>query len=207
MGVNIRELRGVRNLVIAPLTTDTAETIAYGTVIPFAGAREIGNEVEESSATGFYDNKASIVISAEGADTYSIVCSVLSDEVRATIEGRKYDETTGAYMGTPLSRPYVAIGFIGKDTDGKEYGYWIYKCKLTGGGEKYITEDDGTETVNLEYEATSIYTEHTFTKADNAPMKYYKADLEKVGGEAKFFAKVENPDTISSEMTMATKAK
>lgn len=202
MGINIRELRGIRNLVIAPLTTDTAEEITYGAVVPFAGAKEIGNEVEESSATSYYDNKASIVTSAEGSDTYGIVCSVLEDKVKATIEGRKYDEATGAYMGTPLARPYVAIGFIGKDTDGKEYGYWVYKCKLTGGAEKYITEDDGTETVNLEYEAVSIYTEHVFVKADKKPLKYYKVDLEKVGGEEKFFAKVENPDTISQAMAM-----
>ena len=140
MGINIRELRGVRGLVIAPLTKD-GEELSYGEVIPFAGAREIGNEAEESSATGYYDNKASIVTNAEGADTYSIICSVIPDDVRATVEGRVYDEETGGYMGTPLNRPYVALGFIGKDTDGVEYGYWIYKCKLTGGAEKYITSD------------------------------------------------------------------
>lgn len=195
MGVNIKELRGIRRLTIAELMEDTAEALTYGTPIPFAGAREIGNEAEESSATGYYDNRAAITTTAEGADVYSIICSVLDDAVRAKIEGRKYDETLGAYMGTRLKRPYIAIGFVGKDTDGKEYGYWVYKTKLTGGAEKHITEDDGTETTNLEYEATSIYTTHTFEKADGEALKFYKVDLEKVDEEV-FFTKVTDPDTV-----------
>lgn len=196
MGINFKDLRGVRRLTVAPLTKDDDTELTYGAPVPFAGAREIGNEAEESSATGYYDNQAAIVTSSEGADIYSIVCSVLDDSVRATIEGRKFDEATGAYMATPLKRPYVAMGFIGKDTDGVEYGYWVYKCKLTGGAEQHITEDDGTETTNLEYEATSIYTTHTFEKADGQPLKYYKVSLDKVE-EEKFFEKVADPDTLT----------
>lgn len=193
----LKNLKGIRKLMIAPLTTDTEETLAYATPVRLAGVREVGGETEESTGTEYYDNQASITTTAEGADTYSIITSVLEDAVRAVIEGRKADIEKGAYFGTPLKRPYIAIGFIGEDTNGQEYYYWIYKGKLTGGKEKHITKDDGTETTNLEWEYTSIYTQHRFTVADNEPMKFYKL---KAGGditEAKFFEKVYDPDAVA----------
>lgn len=197
-GLNIKDFRGLRGLVIAPLVSDTSEGIEWGTVTPFAGAEGIANEVNESTATKHYDNKAAIVTAAEGEDSYSITCSVVDDTVKAITEGRKVDQTTGAYIGTPLKRPYCALGFIGKDTDGKEYGVWIYKCKLTGGGESYNTENDGTDSSGMEYTATSIYTEHVFEKADNKPVKFMKVPLDKVD-ETTFFATVVDPDTVAAK--------
>lgn len=194
-----RNLRGIRGLVIATLTTDTLEKLEYGEVMRFAGVKEIGDEPEESTATDYYDNQPAIVIDSEGEDKYKIVTSVLEDKVRAVIEGRKFDETKGAYFGTPKQKPYVAIGFIGEDTDGQEYFYWIYKAKISGGGEQRKTKDNGTDSSGLEWEATSIYTAHKFkdvTGSGDAPLKFYKL---KAGGdvtEGKFFEKVYNPDEV-----------
>lgn len=193
-----RNLRGVRDLKIATLTTDTLEAIAYDKPVQFAGAREIGNEAEESTATEYYDNQASIVTDAEGADKYKLITSVISDEIRAKIEGRKFDETKGAYFGSPKNKPYVAIGFVGTDTDNVDWYYWIYKTKLTGGNETYKSKDDGTDTTNLEWEASSIYTQHKFEEAEDKPLKFYKM---KAGGtvtEQAFFAEVYDPDKTAS---------
>ena len=44
---------------------------------------------------------------------------------------------------------------------------------MSGGTESHKTKDDGTETTNLEWEYTSIYTQHRFA-ADNKPLKYVK---------------------------------
>ena len=191
-----KNLRGVRGLKVATLQSDTQEALTYDTPVPFAGVREVGGEEEESSATEYYDNQAAIVVSAEGSDTYTLTTSILEDEVRAKVEGRKADVENGAYYGTPKNRPYVAIGFIGEDTEGQEWYYWIYKGKVTGGKESHRTKDDGTETTNLEWEYTSIYTNHTFEKADGKPMKYFKV---KAGGtvtETAFFSKVADPDEL-----------
>ena len=84
-----RNLRGVRKLMLATLTTDNDTTLAYDSPVRFAGVREIGGEEEESSGTEYYDNQASIVISAEGADTYSVTTSVLDDETRAKSKEEK----------------------------------------------------------------------------------------------------------------------
>lgn len=189
-----KNLRGVRKLMIATLTKDTEELLSYDTPVRFAGVREIGGEEEESSATEYYDNQAAIITTSEGSDTYPLTTSVLNDEVRAKVEGRKWDQTKGIYFGTPKKRPYVAIGFVAEDTEGTEWYYWIYKGKLSGGKESHKTKDDGTETTNLEWEYSSIYTQHTFASAENKPMKYVRM---KAGGtvtEQKFFEKVYDPD-------------
>ncbi|MGR5627264.1 major tail protein [Thomasclavelia ramosa] len=199
----LRNLKGIRKLMVAPLTTDTEETLAYDTPVRFAGVKEVGGETEESTGTEYYDNQPAISTTAEGVDNYSVITSVLEDVVRAKIEGRKADEEKGIYFGTPLKRPYVAIGFISEDTNGQEWYNWIYKGKLTGGKEKHITKDDGTETTNLEWEYSSIYTQHRFKKADNEPQKFIRL---KAGGdvtEEQFFSKVYDPDAVE---TMSLKA-
>lgn len=193
-----KNLRGLRKLMIATLKTDNDTNLEYDTPVRFAGVREVGGEEEESSATEFYDNQASIVTTAEGADTYTLTTSVLEDETRAKVEGRKADSEKGIYFATPKARPYIAIGFIGKDTEGQEWYYWIYKGKLSGGVASHKTEDDGTETTNLEWEYTSIYTQHRFSNADNKPLKYIKI---KAGGditEDDFFNKVYDPDKVTA---------
>ena len=190
----LRNLKGIRKLMVAPLTIDTAEALTYETPVRLAGVKEVGGEAEESTGTEYYDNQASISTTAEGVDTYNMTTSVLEDEVRAVIEGRKADKEKGVYYGTPLNRPYVAIGFISEDTNGQEWYNWIYKGKLTGGKETHQTKDDGTETTNLEWEYSSIYTQHRFKGADNKPLKFIRV---KAGGEVtedKFFEKVYDPD-------------
>ena len=198
MSGEFRNLRGVRGLKVAVLKADTKEALTYETPVRFAGVREFGGETAEDTATEFYDNQPALQINSEGADEYSVITSVLEDMIKATIEGRKYDETTKGYFGTPLIRPYVAVGFIGKDTAGKEWYYWIYKGKFSGGNEKHISEDDGTETTNLEWTYTSIYTSHKFETAENKPMKFYKMPAGEGVTEEEFFATVYNPDTATA---------
>ncbi|MDO4451395.1 MAG: hypothetical protein Q4B89_01025 [Lachnospiraceae bacterium] len=203
--MNFRDFRGIEKVKIAVLKTDTKEELTYDTPIDFAGIESLGQELEESTGTRFYDNQAAIVTDAEGADKYKIVTSVLEGKVRATVEGRKYDEENNAFFGTPKEKPYIAIGFIAKDTNGDKWFYWVYKNKITGGGETHNTEDDGTETTNLEWEASSIYTQHTFTKAGNKPLKYYCIKESEKVTEEKFFKTVFNPDTVEEAMVKEKK--
>lgn len=205
-----RNYRGVRGLMVAELQEDTLETLTYGTPIRFAGVKEIGEEPEESAATEYYDDQPAIVIDAEGEDKYKLVTSVLEEKVRAVIEGRKFDEESGAYFGTPKQKPYVAIGFIGTDTDGQEEYVWVYKTKLSGGGASRKTKDNGTDSSGLEWEATSIYTSHKFkgaSTAGDAPLKFYKL---KAGGtvtEQKFFEKVYIPGEAAAMAAARAKKK
>lgn len=203
--MDFRDFRGIKGLKLAVLKTDTQESLTYDTPIDFAGVEDIGQELEESTGTRFYDNQAAIITDSEGADKYKIVTSVLENVVKAKIEGRKFDEENNAFFGTPKNKPYVAIGFIAEDTNGDEWYYWVYKNKLTGGGETHHTKDDGTDTTNLEWEATSVYTQHKFTSAEGKPLKYYYI---KAGGtvtEENFFKAVYDPDKAAAASTKGKK--
>lgn len=193
--LEFRDLRGIRDVVIAPLTTDTKEELTYGDVTPFVGAESLSSEVNESSGTKYYDNAPRIITNAEGEDNYTLTSSQVDDSTRATVEGGKYDQTLGMYVATPKKRPYVAFGFVAEDTNGKEWGYWVLKTKISGGAESHNTKNNGTDSNGLEWNIASIYTNHVFEKADGKPAKYCKVDLSKVD-ETVFFSKVTNPDEV-----------
>ena len=195
--LEIKDLKGIRSLHIAALVSDTVEEIAWDTPVRFAGAQEVSNETEEDSAAKYYDNVPAIVSDAEGADIYNIICSVVPDPVRAVIDGRVYDEASGSFLGTPKKKPYIALGFIGTDTSGADHAYWVYKGKMAGGSETYATKDDGTDSNGQEFEYTSVYTNHKFTKlANGQPLKFWKYPLAKTTEEA-WFASVQTPDTLA----------
>ena len=194
--LNFKDYRGVRDIVYALLTADTLADITYGAVTPFAGAEEISQEVEESSGTKYYDNAPRIVTTGEGADTWNLITSAIENQVRADIEGRVFDTEKGMYVGTPLNRPYLAIGFVGQLTDGTEEAVWVLKNKITGGNPTHRTTDDGTDSNGLEFAVNSIYTTHKFASADNKPAKFVKVDLSKVD-ETTFFSKVTTPDEVA----------
>lgn len=198
-GINFKNLRGIRSLMIAKLLTDTDTEITHDKPVRFAGVRSVGGETEESTGTEYYDNQASVIINAEGADTYSVVTSVLEEKIQAIIEGRIFDEDNGAYFGTQLNRPYNALGFIAEDTNGQEYYYWIYKGKFSGGKETHETKTDGTDSTNMEFDYKSIYTNKKFDTAEGKKsMKFIKI---KAGGkitEEKFMEKVIYPEDLTS---------
>lgn len=207
-GINFKNLRGIRCLMIAKLLTDTDTEITHDKPVRFAGVRSVGGETEESTGTEHYDNQASIVINAEGADTYPLVTSVLEEKIQAIIEGRIFDEENGVYFGTPLNRPYNALGFIAEDTNGQEYYYWIYKGKFSGGKETHETKTDGTDSTNMEFDYTSIYTNKRFdTTEGKKSMKFLKV---KAGGkitEEKFMEKVIYPEDITAQVNLRTNSK
>lgn len=155
--MNYNEYRGVRGLVIAEVTADNG-TYTTGTWQELSGVQSVAVAKNESSETHYYDNKAAIVIDAEGADEVTLVVSVLANKTRALIEGVNHDTTKDMIINTPKSRNYFALGYIGAKTDGTEEINIFYKGKFSGGAETYNTKDDGTEATNVEYTFTAIHT-------------------------------------------------
>lgn len=200
--MNFEEYRGIENLVVAKLTETTDETgnvtASYATPQRLAGVQAISGEVSESSETHYYDNMPAVVVDSEGADTYTLTVSVPDNKIRALIEGLKYDEATGALIGTQKEKSYFAIGFIAEKTSGiKEYN-WIYKGKFTGGNKTHNTKNDGTDTSNFEYTFTSIATNVSFEKAGNKPCKYLSVEESSKVDLSKFFDKVTTPDELTA---------
>jgi phi13 family phage major tail protein len=198
--MKFEEYRGVEGLVIAELTEtvnqDGSITGTYGTPERLSGVQELSGEVEESTETHYYDNVPAIVVDSEGADTYTLTVSVPEKRTRALIEGTKYDETTGALIGTPKEKKYFALGFIAEKTSGvKEYN-WVYKGKFSGGGKTNSTKTDGTDATNMEYTYTSIHTNEVFEKTGGKPCKYLSVEADGAADLSNFFASVTKPDAL-----------
>lgn len=152
------EYRGVRSLVIAEVTKDDSTKYETGNWEELSGVQSVAVSKNESSETHYYDNKAAIVIDAEGADEVTLVVSVLANKTRAKIDGVDYDTATDMIVNTPKRRKYFALGYIGEKTDGTEEFNILYKGKFSGGAETHNTKDDGTEATNVEYTFTAIHT-------------------------------------------------
>lgn len=152
------EYRGVRRLVLAEVTKDDSTGYTAGNWQELSGVQSIAITKNESSETHYYDNKAAVVVDAEGADELTLVVSILANKTRALIDGVEYDETDDMIINTPKKRKYFALGYIGEKTDGTEEINIFYKGKFSGGAETHNTKDDGTEATNVEYTFTAIHT-------------------------------------------------
>lgn len=183
------EYRGVRGLVLAEITKDEGNEYVAGEWQELSGVQSVAVAKNESSETHYYDNKAAIVIDAEGADELTLVVSILANKTRALIDGVGYDEATDMIVNTPKVRKYFALGYIGGKADGTEEFNIVYKGKFSGGGETHNTRDDGTEATNVEYTFTAIHTAAGISTVDGAkrPAKSIKVPASTVITEAKVF--------------------
>lgn len=195
------EYRGIDNLMIAEVTGDDNETEGgYKTSAPklFAPVAEIGKTTETSSEAKYYDNLPKIIVNSTGADEVKITTSVLPLEIYAMITGQYFDAETGMLVEGAQEPKYFAIGYRTKGTDGKYRYVWRLKGTFSIPDETVPTENDGTDSNNMELTFTGISTTHVFNK-NNGPAKsivvderYGKAELDE------FFKKVNTPDTIEA---------
>ena len=138
----IVEYRGIRNLVAAKITKDGKDSLTYETPFYLAGTSELSKETESSSDTHYYDNEGAIVINTTGADTVNVNVSAVSLKNTAIITGQTYDETTEALIEGTANPPYMAIGYITEDTDGKEYFVWRLKGKFSVQSDSHKSKDN-----------------------------------------------------------------
>lgn len=195
------EYRGIDSLVIAEVTGDDNETEGgYTTSVPkpFAPVAEIGKTTETSSEAKYYDNLPKIVVNSTGTDEVKIITPVLPLEIYAMITGQYFDAETGMLVEGAQEPKYFAIGYRTKGTDGKYRYVWRLKGTFSIPDETVPTENDGTDSNNMELTFTGISTTHVFSK-NNGPAKSIVVDER--CGKAKlddFFKKVNTPDTIEA---------
>lgn len=201
------EFRGCKGLVFAEVTKDnngtgTGDGYVTGTVKVLAPVAEISKNVETSSESHYYDNKAAIVIDSEGEDTVSFTIAIPSDAVLAEITGRTYDASKKMFIESERVQKYFAVGYIlGEKGEGDDERYvWRYKGTFSIPDETSKTADNGTGADNMSLEFKGVYTEHVFTNgkgtgvAGSAKASYIRASSE-VATEAQWFAQVSTPDT------------
>ena len=196
------EFRGVDNLVYAEVTGDdnlTEGGYVTGTVKPLAPVATIAKSTESSSEAHYYDNQPMLVINSEAADEITLTVAPPDLKTYAELVGKDFDEATGMMIDCERTPKYFAIGYRTKGTDGKYRYVWRLKGSFAIPEETNETENDGTDTTNMELTYTGIATTHKFTK-NNKPAKGIVVDerFDKVDFST-FFDTVQTPDTVTAK--------
>ena len=162
------EFRGIDSVYYAKVVSDTREAITFGEPKYLAPIAELGKTTEASSEAHYYDNKALISLSSEGADELTLSLSAIPIDVLADITGKYFDESLGMMSENSGIAPDIALLYRTKGTDG-EYRYVTrYKMKASIPEETVATEDDGTEGNGQELTLTGVSTVFEFTKGGSA---------------------------------------
>ena len=206
--MKVVEFRGVDNLVAAEVAADDNETggsgshgYVTGEVFTIAGVAEISKSTETSSESKYYDNVAAIVINSEGADEITVTCSIPDLATYANLVGKTIDVTTGAMIDGEREPKYFALGYRFKKTDGTYRYVWRLKGQFAIPDETSTTEDDSTDTNNMELTYTGISTTHKFTKGGGKPAKAVVVDdtADSKCDVSEFFTRVTDPDKLQAK--------
>lgn len=200
----VEEFRGTDNLVIAEVTVDDNETgtghgYVTGTVEQLAPVAEISKTTDVSSDSKYYDNKAALVINAEGADTITLTVSALHLDTLATITGKQIDSATGAFMDGESTPKYFALGYRLRLTDGTYRYVWRYKGSFAVPEETSATEDASTDSNNQTLTYTGISTVHKFTKTGTAQKALVVDERDGKANLSTFFDTVTTCDTLTAK--------
>lgn len=195
--MDIQEYRGIRGLVAAELTTDSTDTVEYGTPFEVAGVAELSRTTETSSEAKYYDNVPALVIDSTGADEVTISTSAIPFEVLAKITGQVYDATKGMFVEGERQAKYFAIGYITKKTDGTEVFVWRLKGKFNIPDSTHASENDGTDANGQEITFTGVNTTHKFTGTGKSAKAVNVDTSVNPVVESTFFATVQTPDTVT----------
>jgi phi13 family phage major tail protein len=210
--MDVFEFRGVDNLYFAEVLQDDENGFVCETPVKLAPVAEVGKTTDSSSEAHYYDNKAMIVINSEGADTITITVAPPELSIMAKLTGRTFDPVTGMLVDNVRENKYFAIMYRTKGTDGK----YRYVSRLKGQfgipDETSATENDGTDTNNIQLTFTGIYTEHEFTKGryNTQTSTWEKGSAKGVVVDTRygladvssFFGAVQTPDTVSASGTV-----
>lgn len=193
-----KQFRGISDVFIAKVLTDTAEGITYETPKRLFNVATVSKEVESESSTVYLDNKPMIVISSEGADTITFTGAAFDLDVLAEVIGKKYDETLDMMIDTEREINEWAVGYKEDMTDGTSRYNWRYKGQFSIPAEEASTKDDGTDSTGQEITYTGVMTEATFEKAGNKSAKGVvvtnaKADV------STWFESVQTPDDVKAK--------
>lgn len=199
---SVVEFRGVDNLVFAEVVQDDLDGYETGPVKHLSAVAEISKTTEVSSTVKYYDNAPAIVIGGEGADEITITCAIPDLQTYAEIIGKDIDSETGAMIDSERVTKYFALGYRFKKTDGTYRYVWRLKGTFSIPDESSKTEDDGTDSTNIELTYTGIATTYVFAK-NNKKSKGLVVDdtLNSKADISKFFDAVTTPDMLKVKNT------
>ena len=136
---------GLKNMVIAPLTVDTEETLTYGDLQLVAGAIEATITPDNADPDIQYaDDIEFDVLYPDPELTFTTKMADIPLAIQEMIFGNNIDDN-GVLIRTSTDKPpYFAVGFKIEKSNGKFRFVWLYKVRAKPLTENYATKEGTT---------------------------------------------------------------
>ena len=138
---NVSSTIGLKNMVIAPLVTDTEETLTYGELQLVAGAIEASITPNNADPDIQYADDVEFDTLYPDPDlTFRTQMADIPLAIQEKIFGNEIDEN-GVLIRTATDKPgYFAVGFKSEKANGKFRFVWLYKVRAKPLTENYATK-------------------------------------------------------------------
>ena len=159
---NVSSTIGLKNVVIAPLTTDTEESHTYGTLQLLAGAVEASVTPDNTDPdVMFADDVEFDVLYTDPEVAFKLKMADIPLIIQQMIFSHVIDDN-GVLIRTAQDKPpYFAIGFKSEKSNGKYRFVWLYKVRAKPLTESFATKEGKTiNRQNPEVEFTAIKRTH-----------------------------------------------
>ena len=153
---------GLKNVVIAPLTTDTESTLTYGTLQLFAGAIEASVTPDNTDPDVLYaDDIEFDTLYADPQLSFKLKMADIPLAIQQMIFANAVDDNGVLVRAAQDKPPYFAIGFKSEKSNGKFRYVWLYKVRAKPLTESFATKEGNTVTRQTpEVEFTAIKRTH-----------------------------------------------
>ena len=159
---NVSATIGLKNVVIAPLETDTEEGHTYGTVQALAGAVEASITPNNTDPDVlFADDVEFDTLYADPEVAFKLKMADIPLSIQEMILANRIDDK-GVLVRTAQDKPpYFAVGFKSEKSNGKFRYVWLFKTRAQPITESFATkEGDKVTRQNPEVEFTAIKRTH-----------------------------------------------
>ena len=153
---------GLKNVVIAPLTVDTEETLTYGELQLMAGAIDASITPNNADPDAQYADDVEFDVLYPDPDlTFRTNMADIPLVIQEKIFGNKIDDNGVLIRSATDKPPYYAVGFMSEKSNGKYRYVWLYKVRAKPVTENYATKAGTTITRQTgEVEWTAIKRTH-----------------------------------------------
>ena len=153
---------GLKNVVIAPLTSDTEEGHTYGELQLMAGAIEASITPENADPDIQYaDDVEFDVLYPDPELAFKTKMADIPLTIHEMIFGNKIDDNGVLIRSASDKPPYYAVGFKSEKSDGTYRYVWLYKVRAKPVTENYQTKEGTSITRQTgEIEWTAIKRTH-----------------------------------------------
>ena len=149
---------GLKNMVIAPLTSDDQTAVVYGPLQLVAGAIEASITPENADPDVQYaDDIEFDVLYPDPELSFKTRMADIPLQIQEMLFGNQIDDKGVLIRSASDKPPYFAVGFMSEKSNHKFRYVWLYKVRAKPVTENYATKEGGTiNRQNGEVEWTAI---------------------------------------------------